>query len=440
MLNNELNIIFICLYPLLDRKIYAQLILVTRALLAMTGRITMRGISRWSAKGGSYRTIQRFFSSNLPWERLNWAIAKTVLTKSESESEIIIAGDGTTVLKSGKETFGLGKFFSSIYSRTVTALGFQTLSLLDTAKGKSWPIIVEQIMPRAKEEKQSHGKEKKHQQGRGRPKGSKNKNQRQVKLNAEMKQVQNMLLKLIKMLEGLVTVSYFVYDGAFGNNGAVQMTKQVGLDLISKLRCDSRLYFEWNGVYSGRGRYPIYGTHVDYQNLPSTDLKSKQIEQNIMTSIYQMNVRHKKFADKLNVVIICKQNLKTGNSARVILFTTDLLLPWEKLLEYYRLRFQIEFNFRDAKQHWGLEDFMVIKEQRVLDAANLSFFMVNISQKMLGQSNQRSILDLKASCHGLRYAQELFKLLTQNPQIINIEQILDKLPVLGRIHEKNIPA
>ena len=27
----------------------------------MSGRVTMLGISRWAGKGGSYRTIQRFF-------------------------------------------------------------------------------------------------------------------------------------------------------------------------------------------------------------------------------------------------------------------------------------------------------------------------------------------------------------------------------------------
>jgi len=29
---------------------------------------------------------------------------------------------------------------------------------------------------------------------------------------------------------------------------------------------------------------------------------------------------------------------------------------YDKLIDYYQLRFQIEFNFRDAKQYWGLED------------------------------------------------------------------------------------
>ena len=151
-------------------------------------------------------------------------------------------------------------------------------------------------------------------------------------------------------------------------------------------------------------------------------------------------MRHKKFADKLNLVIISKEDLNTGKKGRVILFTTDLLLSWEKVIEYYRLRFQIEFNFRDAKQHWGLEDFMVIKEESVVNAANLSLFMVNVSQAMLARTGQQSILDLKASYHGLRYAQELFKLLPQNRQAININKLLQRLPVLGRIHRNKIIA
>jgi hypothetical protein len=38
----------------------------------MTGRITMLGISRWAGKGGSYRTVQRLFSTVLPWAMLFW--------------------------------------------------------------------------------------------------------------------------------------------------------------------------------------------------------------------------------------------------------------------------------------------------------------------------------------------------------------------------------
>jgi putative transposase len=34
-----------------------------------------------------------------------------------------------------------------------------------------------------------------------------------------------------------------------------------------------------------------------------------------------------------------------------VLFSSDITLGYEQLIDYYRLRFQLEFNFRDAKQY-----------------------------------------------------------------------------------------
>ena len=424
---NEISTILNFLHPLLDTSTYRQLLLISQTLLAMSGRITMLGISRWAGKGGSYRTIQRFFTKDILWDSLHWAVAKIFLAKSTGA--ILIAGDATTVTKSGKETFGLGKFFSSIYSRAVPGIAFQVLSLIDVEKRKSWPMLIEQILPKPKPKKSSakKKKKKKKKRGKGRPKGSKNKNHRNVELNAEMLQVQGMLKKLLKLIGDTIQPIFLVYDGAFGNNAAIQMTLQVGLHLISKLRSDSALYFKWDGVYSGKGRTPVYGDKVDYSNLPAIYLESEKTEKNIRTRIYQLNVLHKKIAGPLNVVIISKKNLKTGKVAHVILFSTDLELEWEKIIDYYRLRFQIEFNFRDAKQHWGLEDFMVIKQQSVFNAANLSLWMVNVSQAMLMMSGEESVLDLKARHHGLRYAQELLKILPENTKAIECNQNRTKL-------------
>lgn len=430
----DVSTLLICLGPLLDASTYRQLLIISQTMLMMTGRITMLGISRWTEKGCSYRTVQRFFIKDIPWRVLNWAVAKPFL-KPYAE-DIIIAGDATTVTKSGKKTFGLGRFFSSIYSRAVPGIAFQTLSLLNTETRKSWPILIEQILPKPKQKKSTCPKKKK--RGKGRPKGSKNQNQRDVKLNAEMTQAQSMLKQLLIMIGNTLQIIYFVYDGAFGNNAAVQMTRQLGLHLISKLRNDSALYYKWNGVYSGKGRRPSYGARVDYDNLPAKYLKSDETENHIRTRIYQIIVMHKKFADSLNVVIIIKENVKTGKVARIILFSSNLELEWKKIIDYYRLRFQIEFNFRDAKQHWGMEDFMVIKKQSVFNAANLSLWMVNVSQAMLATSGEESILDLKARHHGLRYVQELFKILPENTKPINIVQLFEKIPVLGRIHNEKI--
>ncbi|MCK4492688.1 MAG: transposase [Methylococcales bacterium] len=51
-------------------------ICIVDATLAMTGRVTMLGISRWSEKGGSYRTVQRFFKEGHNWSQLRWLLIK----------------------------------------------------------------------------------------------------------------------------------------------------------------------------------------------------------------------------------------------------------------------------------------------------------------------------------------------------------------------------
>jgi len=42
-----------CLDPLLTRTLSRQFSRIARALVTMTGRVTMRGVSRWTGAGGS---------------------------------------------------------------------------------------------------------------------------------------------------------------------------------------------------------------------------------------------------------------------------------------------------------------------------------------------------------------------------------------------------
>ena len=135
------------------------------------------------------------------------------------------------------------------------------------------------------------------------------------------------------------------------------MVRQCGLHLISKLRWDAALCLPFEGPYAGSGPHCKYGKRLDYHNIHEKYLKSTSIKDGIQTCIYQAQLLHKDFPLPLNIVIIVKTNLSTQAWAHVNLFSSDLMLPWDKLVEYYSLRFQIEFNFRDAKQFWGFEDF-----------------------------------------------------------------------------------
>ena len=156
------------------------------------------------------------------------------------------------------------------------------------------------------------------------------------------------------------------------------------------------------------------------------------------TRLYQMPVLHKEFAQPLNVVIIVKTNLRTQARAHVVLFSSDLALAYAPLVDYYGLRFHIAFHCRDAKQYWGLEDFMNITATGVTNAANLSLFMVNVAYCLRADSHARapdySVLDLKADYRGYKYVEETIKLLPEKPEPVLLAKILTQVAGLGRIH------
>jgi putative transposase len=111
---------------------------------------------------------------------------------------------------------------------------------------------------------------------------------------------------------------------------------------------------------------------VDYTKLPEPYLQETPVEGHIHTRVYQAPLLHQEFAQPLNVVIIVKPNLHPQAQAHAILFSRDLTLADVSLVDYYGLRFPIACNVRDAKQYWGLEDFMNVTPTGGTNAANLA--------------------------------------------------------------------
>jgi putative transposase len=52
-------------------------------------------------------------------------------------------------------------------------------------------------------------------------------------------------------------------------------------------------------------------------------------------------VRHKLFFKPLNAVIIRKKNLQTNKTKQIILFSSDLELAWDKIVDYYSILLMI---------------------------------------------------------------------------------------------------
>jgi putative transposase len=414
----------------------------------MTGRVTMLGISRWTNKGGSYRTLQRFFAATIPWLNILWLLFLHYIYKKYEV--YLLAGDESVVTKAGNKTHGLDRFFSGLYQKPVLGLAFFVLSLVSVNERRSYPISISQVvrtdaekaLAKHKKKKKTKKGKKANSQSKGRPKGSKNKDKSALALSPELTRIDALIAALLQLIAAFLPLTYLVLDGHFGHNQVLLMARKNNLHLISKLQKNSALHEKFDGVYSGHGPRPIYGNRLDYQNLPSKYLKKTTIEKKTITRYYQCQMLHKEFAQPLNVVIIVKYDLKTQKKAHVILFTSDLILGYELVVDYYSLRFQIEFNFRDAKGHWGFEDFMNQTKQGVTNAANLSFFMVNLSQILLKDSTQtsQSVLDLKSRFLGLKYVKNTLKMLLEKPEPILLEEIFRQVTSLGCIHPLKVNA
>ncbi|WP_137669611.1 transposase, partial [Sphaerospermopsis reniformis] len=200
-----------CLLPEIKVTTIGQLSRIIMAMLAMSGRVTMLGISRWAGTGGSYRTVMRFFATVIPWATVFWVFFRRHLFCPNDV--YLLAGDEVVISKAGKKTHGLDRFFSSLMSKPISGLSFFTLSLVSVKQRHSYPIQIEQVIKSDIEKSSgSPNSEIKSQEkrGRGRPKGSKNKNKKEVVFTSELLRIKKMINELFKLMANLIPITYLV--------------------------------------------------------------------------------------------------------------------------------------------------------------------------------------------------------------------------------------
>jgi len=207
-----------------------QLSRIILAMIAITGRVTMLGLSRWPEKGGSYRTVQRFFYTIIPWRHVFWTFFCEHLL--DQQDTYLLAGDECVITKAGEKTHGLDCFFSGLLKKTLPGLSFFALSLISVQQRRSYPVYMEQTVRTAEEKAISRAKKQARKakpegpkRKPGRPKGNRNKNKTEVVLNPELRRIQKMLQAFLNTLQGMLQLTYLVLDGHFGNYPALCMLR-----------------------------------------------------------------------------------------------------------------------------------------------------------------------------------------------------------------------
>ena len=92
---------------------------------------------------------------------------------------------------------------------------------------------------------------------------------------------------------------------------------------------------------------------------------------------------------------------------QVILASTDTSLCAEEVALYYRLRYQIEFVVRDAKQHTGLTHCQARSQEKLDFHLNMSVAAVNLL-RLLAQKAECSLRTYRREAYNRLLIKQLF--------------------------------
>lgn len=231
-----------------------------------------------------------------------------------------IAFDPSYISKSGKSTPGVGWFWSGCAGKSKWGLEICGIGIVDIDNHTAFHLDAQQTLHDSKSE-------------------------------TLLSYYANVL---VSRKEELLPISkYVVVDAYFSKAPFVSTLSLNGFDIVTRLRDDANLLYKYCGEKKeGRGRPKKHEGKIDFNKLREEYFTLVQSDQTVR--IYQSIVYSKSLKRDISVTIVYTK--RKDKWSHKIYMTTDLELTVDKLLEYYQTRFQIEFLYRDGKQHTGLND------------------------------------------------------------------------------------
>ena len=367
---------------------------------SIQGRFNFQNLCRYSQLNES--TFRRNFQKFIDWLDFHFQMIK--IAGVDLEGEVIAAMDCSFIAKSGKKTYGLDRFWSGSTGKALKGLEISLVSLIDVSSRKAWALNVVQT-PSGLSQKEN--------------------DQTRTRIDFYMDQIRNCQDKLLK-------IKYFVGDGFYAKTKVFETMSELNKHFITKLRPDANLRYLFEGKHPKRlGRKNIYAGKVDFYQLQPwthvTDLKPH-------VEVYTVIANSPKFKRNLKIVML----LNTKTDKHILLACTDLKLHASKIIDYYRLRFQIEFLFRDAKQFTGLNHCQARSKEKLHFHFNLSLAAINMAQlKMKDNPTIMSMNTFKRMAYNTRFATFLLKQLRPLAKIDINSPIVQQSIQFGRMWTLN---
>ena len=166
---------------------------------------------------------------------------------------------------------------------------------------------------------------------------------------------------------------YLAADGYFMKRSFIDPLLTLGLHVITRMRPDANLLYLHHGPQKpGRGRNKRYAGKVDVKKIDKRRWKSCFEDENLKG--YELVV----WCVSLKRIVKAVYVEFKKREGYTILLSTDTEQAGAKIIRYYKLRFQIEFLIRDAKQHTGLEECQARSETKLYNHFNLSLMSVSL--------------------------------------------------------------
>ena len=230
--------------------------------------------------------------------------------------------DGSFIAKSGKKTEGIDWYWNGCASRAEKGLEISLIGVVDIATETAYAVSAQQTLA-------------------------------QTEIPSDITRLDQYLYHLEAVRPHLpAQVRYLAVDGAYAKATFVRGVVEAQLDVISKLRFDANLRYLYTGEQQKRGRPRKYDGKVSFTDLSRfTTLEAGQPN----VDLYTQRVWHVSLKREIRVVYLIDRR-SPHRVGTCLLFSTDVNQDPQQIVQFYKLRFQIEFLFRDAKQFAGLED------------------------------------------------------------------------------------
>ena len=180
-------------------------------------------------------------------------------------------------------------------------------------------------------------------------------------------------------------------DGYYSKKKFIDGVVALGLHQIGKLRHDASLRWLYHGTQKRRGRHKKYDGKVQFDDLGRFEYAGEADD----TKLYTAIVNCASFGRNIRLVYLVKK--LRGQTRTALLFSTSPEMGAADIYRLYRLRFQIEFLFRDAKQFTGLTDCQARCQKAFnfhFNASMTALNIVKVEDRIEAKQDRRKVISI----------------------------------------------